>query len=484
MKFEPPTSHVSVVHNIQLYDVAVAAICPALALVLRDPQGFPGERWPAFALYACVGFVSTLMMYLAFGFGRGLSQYATTGDAIDICKTSVGSVAVSSAFVFTVTRLDDVPRSAPLIHLVLLAAALSMGRIYWFWKHERESPPDLSLSGPGANVIVCGANRLSWFYIRMLDSPSIGRDRVLAVVDDDPKLRRRWFCGRPILGGVENLPAILEEYKTHGVQIDHVMVGFDRLDGLARRVGDLCREGGVGCAFLPERLRLDVEPHAPRPFAVPPVAALARGRGLYWRLKRMADVVVAILLGVGLAPLIVLVWIALLIDVGAPVIFWQRRLGLDGRPFHIYKFRTLRAPFDRTGTMVPEDDRLSPCGALLRRLRFDEIPQLWNILRGDMTLVGPRPLLPVDQPRNSLRRLGVPPGVTGWAQVHGGKLIDPEEKAALDEWYVENACFAVDVRIVLMTFASVFLGDRRDESLLGKLTGGPGAPDPVASDGG
>lgn len=150
-----------------------------------------------------------------------------------------------------------------------------------------------------------------------------------------------------------------------------------------------------------------------------------------------------------------------LLDVGWPIVFWQKRDGRHGRPFLVYKFRTLRAPFDRHGQFVPENERISRFGELLRRTRLDELPQLWNVLAGDMSFIGPRPLLPVDQPANSLRLL-ISPGLTGWAQINGGKLITPEEKGELDDWYVRNASFWLDVRIVLLTLKIVITGDRRE----------------------
>ena len=469
MKFESPSSRVNLVSRIQAWDIAMAAVCPLLALIQRTPAEFLVAGWPDYALYACIAFVCTLGMYLLFGLGRGLALYASIDEAIDICKVSIGAVALSTAFVFTITRLADIPRSVPPLHLALLAVALAAGRIYRFWRHDLKQRAGIGQASPGANILVYGANRLAWFYIRMLDGPGFAHDRVLAVIDDDPRMRNRLFCGRPILGGIEALPAVLEEYKTHGVNIDHLMIAFDRPVAPSEKLSRIMVEAGVGFTYLPERLNLAVAVPE-RPDAIPGPAGSTPGQS-YWRFKRALDVAAALILGLALAPLLVLVALALVLDVGAPVIFWQRRLGRHGRPFNIYKFRTLRAPFDREGAMVSESRRLSALGALLRRLRIDELPQLWNILRGDMSFIGPRPLLPVDQPRRSMRRLEVPPGITGWAQVHGGRLIDPEEKSALDEWYVDHASFGLDLRIVAMTFASVLFGDRRDESALRNAAG-------------
>src|SRR5262249_17819726 len=139
------------------------------------------------------------------------------------------------------------------------------------------------------------------------------------------------------------------------------------------------------------------------------------------------------------------------LDVGFPVIFWQQRPGLYGRPFKLYKFRTMRAPHDQQKIRIPDDQRSSAIGQLLRRIRLDELPQLYNVIVGDMSLNGLRPLLPCDQSPEYAARLSVQPGITGWAQVNGGRIIPPSDKCILDIWYARNACFVLDLRIVLRT---------------------------------
>jgi lipopolysaccharide/colanic/teichoic acid biosynthesis glycosyltransferase len=147
------------------------------------------------------------------------------------------------------------------------------------------------------------------------------------------------------------------------------------------------------------------------------------------------------------------------VDVGSPIFFWQQRIGQHGRTFLLYKVRTLRPPFDWMGQSMPEDKRLSWIGAFLRKTRLDEFPQLLNVLVGDMSLIGPRPLLPQDQPENPAIRLTIRPGLTGWAQVNGGVSLSPKVKNELDEWYVRNASPALDLRIMFMTMRFLFTGE-------------------------
>ena len=182
--------------------------------------------------------------------------------------------------------------------------------------------------------------------------------------------------------------------------------------------------------------------------------------------NRLFNILLATVTTITVAPIAAAVAVLVLIDVGHPIVFWQQRLGRRGRPLHVYKFRTMRAPFDRKGRPTPESERLSWLGRFLRATRLDEIPQLWNILSGSMSVVGPRPLLPVDQPKTFSLRLQVTPGLTGLAQISGGKLISIEEKNALDEHYVRNASLLLDLNILVRTIRVMFRGDNRNEEII------------------
>ena len=146
-------------------------------------------------------------------------------------------------------------------------------------------------------------------------------------------------------------------------------------------------------------------------------------------------------------------------DFGSPVLFRQMRAGLHGRPFCLYKFRTMRELTTRPEMPLPDAERLTPVGKVIRRLSLDELPQLWNVLRGDMSLVGPRPLLTayLDRyTREQARRHEVRPGITGWAQVNGRNAISWDQKLELDVWYVNNRSFTLDLKILTMTVVQIF----------------------------
>jgi len=180
----------------------------------------------------------------------------------------------------------------------------------------------------------------------------------------------------------------------------------------------------------------------------------------YWRVKRMLDIAVATCAILLLAPLMLLVAVLVIVEIGPPALFWQQRPGLGGRPFRLYKFRTMRPAYDADGRRIADTDRLSAVGRFLRRFRLDELPQLFNILIGEMSFIGPRPLLQADQHPGLDARLAVRPGMTGWAQIKGGRELSASDKAALDVWYIGNAGLRVDLEILLGTLRVVLLGER------------------------
>jgi lipopolysaccharide/colanic/teichoic acid biosynthesis glycosyltransferase len=182
--------------------------------------------------------------------------------------------------------------------------------------------------------------------------------------------------------------------------------------------------------------------------------------GPYWRLKRALDVAAALCAILVLSPLLLLIAALVVAEIGTPAIFWQQRPGLGGRPFRLYKFRTMARPYDADGRRIGDADRLSVCGRFLRRSRMDELPQIFNILIGEMSFIGPRPLLAADQYPGLDARLAVRPGMTGWAQIKGGRYLVAADKAALDVWYIRNACLRIDLKILVGTLRVILLGER------------------------
>lgn len=177
-------------------------------------------------------------------------------------------------------------------------------------------------------------------------------------------------------------------------------------------------------------------------------------------LKRLFDLVIASFALLLLFPVLLLVAWLVHRRLGSPVLFRQVRPGLHGKPFEMVKFRTMRDAVDTEGNALPDAERLTPFGRFLRSTSLDELPELWNVIKGDMSLVGPRPLLMEYLPLYSAeqaRRHEVRPGITGWAQVNGRNAVSWPEKFALDIWYVDNRSLLLDIRILLLTIKKVFV---------------------------
>ena len=176
-------------------------------------------------------------------------------------------------------------------------------------------------------------------------------------------------------------------------------------------------------------------------------------------MKRIFDLIVSIILLLIFIIPILLISIVVLISMGSPILFKQKRPGLHGKPFYIYKFRTMTNETDEHGNLLPNEQRITKLGKVLRKLSLDELPQLFNVLKGDISLVGPRPLLMEYLPlynEEQARRHEVKPGITGWAQVNGRNAITWEERFELDVWYVDNQSFWLDIKILLLTVLKVF----------------------------
>lgn len=179
-------------------------------------------------------------------------------------------------------------------------------------------------------------------------------------------------------------------------------------------------------------------------------------------LKRIFDVTISSLVLLFGLPILLVLSLMIWVWLGSPIFFVQVRPGQAARPFHMIKFRTMKDAFDSEGNPLPDDHRMTTFGQFLRSTSLDELPELWNVLKGDMSLVGPRPLLMEYLPLYSeeqYRRHKVRPGVTGWAQINGRNAISWEEKFKLDVWYVDNRTFWLDLKVLFLTVKKVLARD-------------------------
>jgi lipopolysaccharide/colanic/teichoic acid biosynthesis glycosyltransferase len=443
--------------RMSLLDAACAAVVPIVALGLRDAAIL--TDWSDAALFWGVSFASCLVTFTAFRLHTQLPEHFAVSDAVTIAKACLAAELLTIGGLFILTRLEGVPRSTLVVQGFLLCAGLLLTRLVVQRRKARLAGKEWPTGSENEHVLLIGANKISSMYLRMLDGLVPQPAKIVAVLDDSPEMVGRSIAGVPILGPISQIAEIIHEFEIHGVRIDRVVVAeYDaRLAASSlERVRAVCEAHGLRLEFAPSFLVPQVDAASTPPSAPAHNIAISR----YFRYKRKVDLVGAGMLIVLLAPLCVVVGLLTLIDVGSPVLFWQRRLGYRGRSFYLLKFRTLRSPYEKTGRPSPEGARLSPIGKLLRRSRQDELPQLLNVLVGDMSLIGPRPLLPVDQPENPTIRLMVRPGISGWAQVNGGTLLSPAEKHLLDAWYIENASFMLDLRIAIMSLVAAARGGR------------------------
>jgi lipopolysaccharide/colanic/teichoic acid biosynthesis glycosyltransferase len=328
------------------------------------------------------------------------------------------------------------------------------------------------------HIIMIGSNKLSSLYIDFLRAYAPDHYRVVAILDDGDEMVGRSVSGVRVLGPSNQLLPVIEEFKEHGITVNRIIVGGDQ-DFLTQetmeKLNDICDEYNIRLDFIPQLIGLSAlqEPIAESQ-AKPKVAtAIKVSLPRYFQVKRFIDFCLSFLLIVILLPVFLLVAIVVLLDVGSPVFYWQRRIGMNAQVFQMHKFRTLKPAFDWRGRPIGITDRISWVGALVRKFRLDELPQLLNVLVGDMSLVGPRPLLPHDQPPDPTLRLMARPGITGWAQVNGGKLLTVEEKNARDEWYVRNASLGLDLKILIKTVPFLLTGERSNA----EITEAPDSPE-------
>lgn len=465
-----PSSITHITYRVRAFDLAIVCIAPIFAFLLRDSALLTGDEWAHLLIYCAAGTVAGVASLLYFRLGLIATRFLAYEDVKQCLLAAFASAVVAAAVAFSISGLEGVPRSIPGLHFIVLSALLVGVRAIAAEGSRASGHLDSNLLR-SENLLVIGANELAVLYIRMVEMASGQRRRVVALLDDDPALFGRSVRGRVVAGPASAAETTIAEFAVHGIDVDRIVVAYmdpARAKRACDQLRGLCERRGLALEALSDSLKL-----APSSDSA---ASLARGSpsnvspirldSRYWRFRRGMDVLLA---GAGiviLAPLFALVSLAVLIDVGFPTLFWQERVGYRGRRISVHKFRTLRNPLDRHGRVMSDSERLSQIGRFLRASRLDELPQLYDILRGDMSIIGPRPLLPVDMPAGDQFRLLAPPGLTGWAQVHGGKLVTPQEKSALDRWYIQNFSLSLDLRILWLTGLAAFRGDRRDDSVL------------------
>lgn len=463
-----------------IIDAALVGITPLAALFIRDNLELNPERLDLIKNYTFISIPVAAAVFSFLGVHRGVWRYASLTDLLRVVAASAITILLALFLTFSVHRLDELPRSIPIIQGLLLVAALCglrvMLRLAREWRLRRSTARQqsgLKLKTDTQYALIVGLNRLTELYLEAIAEFG-GGISVVGVLADGADIQGREIRHCEIVGRPEELLQIVAQFETHGVIVERIVVAA-RPSWLSEKLREqlsAAERQGITLDFLGELFEpsQDSRENVPARRFPTSVEAMPSVGGRYASIKRAVDFVGAATLLVVLLPVLALIGMAVALDVGLPVVFWQQRPGRYGKRFKVYKFRTMNNSHDAAGNRIPDEARISAVGRFLRKTRLDELPQLYNILIGEMSFVGPRPLLATEQLCVSPSRLVVRPGLTGWAQVNGGRSISVEEKAALDLWYVKKMSPQLDASILVRTLGMLIKGDSRNSEPLNLAT--------------
>lgn len=464
-------------------DLALIAFATLFALALRENLELSLPHLASLFPYLTFTLISATFVLLVSGLSRSIWRFSVMADYLRVVACVVVIVLSAVALGFLFNRLEGVARALPVIQGLLMAFLLVgirvSARLRFTRRSEQTSHP-LALSGH-ETVLIVGINPITDLFLRSVAEFASERINIAGLVGRTTEHGGRLVHRHRVLGAPEDISEILKDLDVHGISIDRVVVtmAFTELPLAAQNaLLEMERTSSIRLDLFAEHIGL-VGPTMRQPTS-PPRSKGAQnddscvafgvehaesivGRP-YWRFKRLVDMLAAAAMLILLMPLILVVGLVVALDVGLPTVFWQQRPGMRARPFKLYKFRTMRSAHDQSGERVPDEQRLSSVGRFLRRTHLDELPQLYNILIGEMSFVGPRPLLPPDQ--GFAERLLIRPGLTGWAQVNGGREITARGKAALDLWYARHASLWLDLTILVRTIPTILFGEFTNDKAL------------------
>jgi lipopolysaccharide/colanic/teichoic acid biosynthesis glycosyltransferase len=472
-----------------LTDTVLVVIATLAALAIRDNFEIKPSRVYQLLPYLGWTVLASSVVFPMMGLTRSIWRFSSMNDYARVLPAVVFTVLSAVALGFQFNRLEFVSRALPVLQGILMVCLLVGSRVaFRFYHRQRRTRPKLleAIHTPHTDIVlVVGVNRITELYLASVEEYAIDRIKVVGMLGQSDRQIGRLMQSTPVLGRPEDAAIVLNELSLRGIAVNRIVVtmAFDRLSSEARKtLLDIERNTNIKLDLFGERLLIDERQSlsAAREdesdasvrnvaaFVVDEDARAKLANQRYWIVKRAVDFCLACALIIVCAPLFLLVALIVLVDVGLPVTFWQQRPGLGGFNFKLYKFRTMATAYDDNGVRLQDTQRLSATGNFLRRTRLDELPQLVHVLFGHMSFVGPRPLLPVDQSPAHAVRLMVRPGMTGWAQIKGGRDISASDKAALDVWYLQNACLRLDLSIMLQTIPMVVSGETIDRRAIHK----------------
>ncbi|MEQ1694729.1 MAG: sugar transferase [Hyphomicrobiaceae bacterium] len=480
-----------------LLDVAIILLATMLAVLLRDNFETRFTQFQGLIPYFAATALTSLIVLSLFGLDRAIWRMSSMLDYLIVSGAAVSIVMLTVGESFLFNRLEGVARAMPILQVLLMICGLVGVRVLARLRHSfrsraRVQPAAAMMEGntiPYESILIVGLGRIAELYVQSVEEYGAGTKRIVGLLGIAGRHSGRRIHQHAILGPTDQIESILQDLEVHGVFVDRIVVTlpFGNLPPEARQcLLDLTASSTIKLELFAQQFEAahnsgsaelgndTTEPALPsndtasKPKATPP--NILPRKTTYWQVKRAFDVACSSVMIVALLPVFLVVAVLAAIDVGLPLWFWQQRPGVGKKPFRVYKFRTMRGAYDWNGNRIDDKNRSSVIGRLLRRTRLDELPQLLNILIGQMSFVGPRPLLAIDQCESNESRLMIRPGLTGWAQVNGGRLLTIPEKMALDLWYLQNASFGVDVRIVIETVRMILFGETRNEDAISRAT--------------
>ena len=441
---------------VALVDIGLAALSVALAFLLRGNFALDDISTIALLQSMALAAIAAALAFTLTGTSLALWRYVTVRDFGTLMAGATAAVLGFLALMFLWNRLETVPRAVPVIQWFVLVVALCGSRIGYaglIALIRRQAKP--VADSEWQPVLLVGGGPGAALVARLLQMAPQAGWRPVGILDDRLTVGRM-LDNVPILGRLGDFNRVVAGLTIRGMRPRQIVITGPHDEIGAGAIRSLQKEAyaeRLGVTNLVDLLRLGppVTPSAHDERQRLQAALRSLERRSYITIKRLVDATIAAVVLAITAPLLAVLAIALRATVGSPVLFHQMRGGFRGRSFVMVKFRTMREAYGADGRLLPDEERTPWLGWLLRRTRLDELPQFWNVLIGNMALVGPRPLVARELAQladGGRERSSVRPGITGWAQVHGGQLLDIHAKAQLDVWYVRHASLALDLRIL------------------------------------
>ncbi len=444
---------------IYMHDLIVTTAAFPISLLLRENFEVSDLHFQSLLYGSTIIFVTAFVVFGLTDLQRIMWRYITPPDLLSIIKTVSLIVGIFVSFMFLFDRMVGLPRSIIVIFWLVATAGLVGSRVIYGYIMSSGLPPLKKTSEPAPQrVLILGRLAPAVTVIQKIRALHAHRLRVVGILSDNAE-PGRIVHGAPILGATSNFEQIRSLLEAQGLSPDLMIVTDPNdINPMVQHSLDACPVPHTEAVHL-DNIAL---PNASlskyeRLFQNPP-----RDR-TFLRVKRVIESSIAAFALICALPILALIALLLLSTMGTPVLFTQCRAGKHMREFALLKFRTMHNAFDSSGKILGDSDRTSFIGSILRFTRLDELPQLWNIVNGNMALIGPRPLLLRDLPSDPAtiqQRYAVRPGLTGWAQVNGGQQLTQEQKMALDLYYIKNASFLLDMKILFLTIPVVLFGER------------------------